>query len=36
MSTPEPARRRISAVLRDGTTVTPLELFFDLVSSARR
>ncbi len=31
MSTPEPARRRISAVLRDGTTVTPLELFFDLV-----
>lgn len=31
MSTSEPARRRISAVLRDGTTVTPLELFFDLV-----
>lgn len=31
MSTSEPARRRISAVLRDGATVTPLELFFDLV-----
>jgi low temperature requirement protein LtrA len=31
MSAPEPTRRRLSAVLRDGDTVTPLELFFDLV-----
>ena len=31
MSASEPTRRRLSAVLRDGGTVTPLELFFDLV-----
>lgn len=31
MSTSEPTPRRLSTVLRRGTTVTPLELFFDLV-----
>jgi len=31
MSSSEPARPRLSAALREGATVTPLELFFDLV-----
>lgn len=31
MSASPPARRRLGAVMRDGATVTPLELFFDLV-----
>lgn len=31
MTGAQPSTRRVSAVLREGTTVTPLELFFDLV-----
>lgn len=31
MTSADPPRRRLSAVLRNGGTVTPLELFFDLV-----